>query len=67
MKLWQGRTDAATSAEADAFNSSISFDSRMYRADIAGSVAHARMLAHSGIITDSEAQTMIAGLEDILA
>ncbi len=67
MKLWQGRTDAATSAEADAFNSSISFDSRMYRADIAGSIAHAKMLAHSGIITDSEAQTLIAGLEGILA
>ena len=66
-KLWQGVTAAQTNAAADAFNSSISFDSRMYREDITGSLAHARMLAKCGIITPEEADTICAGLESILA
>jgi len=49
------------------FNSSISFDQRMYKEDIAGSIAHARMLAKCGIIAPEEAETIIHGLSGILA
>ena len=65
-KLWAGRTDGATSQIADDFNSSIRFDSRMYRQDIEGSMAHAAMLALEGIISQEDADTLIAGLEQIL-
>ena len=66
-KLWQGVTAAKTNAAADAFNSSISFDSRMYKEDITGSIAHARMLAKCGVIEPSEADAICAGLSAILA
>ena len=66
-KLWAGRTSGETNAAADDFNSSIRFDSRMYRQDITGSMAHASMLGHQGIITMEEAEALIAGLRDILA
>ncbi len=66
-KMWAGRTAGATDQLADDFNSSIRFDSRMYRQDITGSMAHAAMLAAKGIITAEEADTLIAGLEQILA
>ncbi len=66
-KMWAGRTDGKTEKIADDFNSSIRFDSRMYREDITGSMAHAAMLAYKGIITDSDADTLIAGLEEILS
>lgn len=66
-KMWQGVTDGITSKIADDFNSSISFDSRMFREDIAGSVAHAKMLAKQGIILDSEKDQIIAGLYGILS
>ena len=62
-KMWAGRTDGTTEKIADDFNSSIHFDSRMYRKDITGSVAHAAMLAGQGIITEQDAQELIAGLE----
>ena len=65
-KMWAGRTDGNTEKIADDFNSSIRFDSRMYREDITGSMAHAAMLAYKGIITQAEADTLIAGLEQIL-
>ena len=65
-KMWAGRTDGAVEKIADDFNSSISFDSRMYRQDITGSMVHAAMLARQGIITDADAEALIAGLEDIL-
>ena len=65
-KMWAGRTDGAVEKIADDFNSSIAFDSRMYRQDITGSMAHAAMLARQGIITDADADALIAGLEDIL-
>ena len=65
-KLWAGRTDGITEKLADDFNSSIHFDSRMYRQDITGSMAHAAMLAAKNIITQQEADTLIAGLEQIL-
>ena len=65
-KMWAGRTDGAVEKIADDFNSSIPFDCRMYRQDITGSMAHAAMLARPGIITDADADTLIAGLEEIL-
>ena len=65
-KLWAGRTEGITSKLADDFNSSIHFDSRMYRQDITGSMAHAAMLGAKGIITPEEADALIAGLEQIL-
>ena len=65
-KMWAGRTDGTTEQIADDFNSSIHFDSRMYRQDITGSMIHAAMLAKQGIIGQSDADTLIAGLEDIL-
>ena len=65
-KLWAGRTSGEVNAAADDFNSSIRFDSRMYRQDITGSMAHAAMLGARGIIAPAEAETLIAGLEGIL-
>ncbi|MBQ7340686.1 MAG: argininosuccinate lyase [Oscillospiraceae bacterium] len=65
-KMWAGRTDGTTEKIADDFNSSIHFDCRMYRQDITGSMAHAAMLAAKGIITQSDADQLIAGLEGIL-
>ena len=66
-KMWAGRTAGATDRLADDFNSSISFDCRMYKQDITGSMAHAAMLGKQGIITSAEAEQLIAGLGDILA
>ena len=66
-KMWAGRTDGAVSKEADDFNSSIHFDSRMFRQDIRGSMAHATMLAACGILTDAERDTILDGLSDILS
>ena len=66
-KMWAGRTDGAVEKIADDFNSSIPFDCRMYKQDITGSMAHAAMLARQGIITDADADALIAGLEGILS
>ncbi len=66
-KMWAGRTDGKIDQLADDFNSSIHFDCRMFRQDIKGSMAHAAMLAKKGIITESDADTLIDGLEKILA
>ena len=65
-KMWAGRTDGMTEKIADDFNSSIRFDSRMYRQDITGSITHAAMLSYKGIISQTDADTIIAGLEEIL-
>lgn len=65
-KMWAGRFHKQLNAEADDFNSSISFDSRMYKQDIKGSMAHAAMLAAQGIITKEESESIIGGLETIL-
>ena len=65
--MWAGRTDGLTDQIADDFNSSIHFDSRMYRQDITGSMAHAAMLGARGIISTEEAETLIEGLEGVLA
>ena len=66
-KMWAGRTDGMTEKIADDFNSSIRFDSRMYKQDITGSMTHAAMLAAQGIISQTDADALIAGLEQILA
>ena len=65
-KMWAGLTSGETSKIADDFNSSISFDSRMYEQDIKGSMAHAAMLAEKGIISTADAARIQEGLEGIL-
>ncbi|MCL2201424.1 MAG: argininosuccinate lyase, partial [Oscillospiraceae bacterium] len=50
MKLWGGRFDGQTDEMANHFHSSISFDKRLYKQDITGSMAHAQMLGRQGII-----------------
>ena len=65
-KMWAGRTAGDTSKIADEFNSSIGFDSRMYKEDITGSIAHAKMLAKQGIIAADEAETLCDALAQIL-
>ena len=66
-KMWAGRTDGVTEKLADDFNSSIRFDSRMYRQDITGSMTHAAMLAAQGIIGSREAEILTDGLAQILS
>ena len=66
-KLWAGRSSKATDREADDFNSSLHFDCRMYKQDIRGSVAHAKMLAKQGIITEEDRDEICAGLCGILS
>ena len=66
-KMWAGRFSKALDAQADDFNSSIHFDSRMYRQDIQGSMAHATMLAAKNIISGEDLEQILAGLESILA
>ncbi|MDD6023585.1 MAG: argininosuccinate lyase [Oscillospiraceae bacterium] len=66
MKLWAGRFQKETDTLVNDFNSSIAFDARMYRQDIAGSIAHATMLGQQGIIEESEAEAIINGLTAIL-
>jgi argininosuccinate lyase len=66
-KPWAGRFTQPTDKFVEEFTASIDFDQRMYRYDIQGSIAHARMLAKQGIISHDEAQTILRGLESILA
>ena len=67
MKLWAGRFQKETDTLVNDFNSSITFDARMYKEDIAGSIAHAAMLGKQGIIEEHEAEKIIEGLKVILA
>ena len=67
MKLWAGRFQKETDTLVNDFNSSIGFDARLYRQDIAGSIAHAEMLGKTGIIEAHEAETIVTGLKAILA
>ncbi len=66
-QMWGGRFDAAPSDIMTDINASIDVDQRLYAQDIAGSIAHARMLGTTGIITKDESAQIIAGLEGILA
>ena len=67
MALWAGRFSKEIDAGVNAFNSSISFDARMYRQDIEGSIAHATMLGDCGIIPKEDSVQIIQGLKEILA
>ena len=62
MKLWGSRFDKPTDRLVEEFTASISFDKRLYRQDIAGSIAHCRMLGKQGIISDEEAARISGGL-----
>ncbi|MCP4283622.1 MAG: argininosuccinate lyase [Gammaproteobacteria bacterium] len=64
-KLWSGRFNEPTDAFVEAFTASVEFDQRLYRYDIAGSIAHARMLTKAGILTELELETIVNGLEKI--
>ncbi|KAF1085085.1 Argininosuccinate lyase 1 [Sporotomaculum syntrophicum] len=65
-KLWGGRFQKETDRIVDDFHSSISFDCRLYRYDIIGSMAHAKMLAKVGIISRPEAEAIVSGLTGIM-
>ena len=67
MKLWAGRFQKETDILVNDFNSSITFDARLYEQDIRGSIAHATMLGNQGIIEPHEAEKIIDGLKSILA
>src|SRR3982751_6695173 len=64
-KSWQARISEATDALAQSFVESISYDRRLYKHDVAGSVAHATMLAKVGLISDAERDAIIEGLRSI--
>jgi len=66
-KLWGGRFSGQTDEQAVSFHSSITFDSRLYRQDIRGSIAHAQMLGKQGIIPKQDAEAIVKSLEGILA
>ncbi|MCL5780715.1 MAG: argininosuccinate lyase [Firmicutes bacterium] len=66
MKLWGGRFQKTTDRLVEDFHSSISFDRRLYKQDIRGSIAHAAMLGKVGIITPEEAEQIVRGLQEIL-
>ena len=66
-KMWAGRFSKALDKQADDFNSSIRFDSKMYRQDITGSIVHAAMLARQGIISPDEKDKITDGLASILS
>jgi len=63
--LLRGRFSEATDEFVEAFTASVSFDQRLYRQDIAGSIAHARMLNKIEILSDTECEQIIDGLQDI--
>lgn len=65
MKLWKGRFTKTATSSSNEFNASINFDKRLYQEDIAGSIAHASMLAKQGIITYAESKAIISALLDI--
>ena len=66
MKLWKGRFSKEANSSADEFNASIGFDQRLYKQDITGSIAHARMLGKQGIISKEESDLIIKTLGEIL-
>lgn len=66
MAMWGGRFSAAPNELVAKLGESISFDARMYRQDIRGSTAHARMLARQGIISTADAETLVQGLAQVL-
>ena len=66
MKLWGGRFEKSTDFLVNDFNSSIRFDKRMYKQDITGSIAHAKMLGKCGVIPEKDSELIVKGLKEIL-
>jgi argininosuccinate lyase len=66
-KMWGGRFATGPDAIMEEINASIGFDQRLFRQDIAGSIAHATMLAETGILTQEDRDAIIAGLNEVLA
>ena len=64
-KLWGGRFQKETDALTDDFNSSISFDARLYQQDIRGSIAHAKMLGKQKVIPQEDADLIVKSLKQI--
>ncbi len=64
-KLWSGRFNAPTDAFVEAFTASVEFDRRLYAEDIRGSIAHARMLARQGVLSEAECALILDGLQAI--
>ncbi len=64
-KPWGGVFDGTTDARVEKFTESVSFDHRLYAQDIRGSIAHARMLAKVGVLSDGQCEQIVAGLEEI--
>ncbi len=65
--MWGGRFQESTAASVEAFTASIQYDSRLFRHDIAGSKAHARMLSRQKLITEAECEAIVKGLDEIEA
>ena len=65
QKPWTGRFTQATDAFVETFTASVTFDQRLYHYDIAGSIAHAQMLAHVGVLSVAERDAIVAGLKEI--
>lgn len=66
-KLWGGRFSENTDAFVEAFTASVTFDQRMYREDIAGSRAHAKMLKKVGVLSEDDCTAIVQGLDEIAA
>ena len=66
MKLWGGRFTKETNQLVHNFNASISYDQKFYKQDILGSIAHVTMLEKQGILTTSEKDAIVDGLQGIL-
>ena len=66
-KLWGGRFEESTASLMEAFSESVSFDRRLYRQDIAGSQAHARMLHEVGVLNAADVEAIVKGLDEIRA
>lgn len=66
-KMWSGRFTQDASTLLEKFNASIMFDQKLYREDIEGSIAHAKMLAHQGILTNDEATLIESGMAQVLS
>ena len=66
-KMWSGRFTLPTDKFVEEFNASIHFDNRFYKYDIKGSMAHAKMLAKQGIISETDRDDIVKGLEQVLS
>ncbi len=67
QKAWGGRFRQATDPAVERFSASIHFDRALARFDVRGSIAHARMLGRAGLISEADAEALVAGLRDVLA